>query len=260
MKEKVDILIVSHNHGQFLHSCLSSIFSSIKLPFEVLVIINNPKDQESQKIAKKFPVKILVNKKEKGLSANLNYGIKMTKGDYILVLNPDTKLTKNALEDLVSFMEKQPKVAICGPKLVYSDGSLQFSARRFPNFKTFLIRRLPVRKFLVNSRLNLYHLGADLNHKKIQPVDWVLGACMLIRRKAIEEIGFFDENYYLYVEDIDLCFCAWKKGWQVWYVPKAKVIHHYQAESDKNFLSIYNWHHFRSMLWYFWKNILKFKK
>jgi GT2 family glycosyltransferase len=214
MKEKVDILIVSHNHGQFLHSCLSSIFSSIELPFKVLVIINNSKDQESQKIAKKFPVRIFVNKKEKGLAANLNYGIKMTKGDdYILVLNPDTKLTKKALENLVSFMEKQPKVAICGPKLVYPDGSLQFSTRRFPNFKTFLIRRLPVRRFLVNSRLNLYHLGADLSHKKTQPVDWVLGACMLIRRKAIEEIGFFDENYYLYVEDIDLCFRAWKKGW-----------------------------------------------
>jgi GT2 family glycosyltransferase len=120
--------------------------------------------------------------------------------------------------------------------------------------------KLPIRRFLINSRLNLYHLGADLNHKKIQPVDWVLGACMLIRCKAIEEIGFFDENYYLYVEDIDLCFCAWKKIWQVWYVPKAKVIHHYQAKSDKNFLSIYNWHHFRSMFWYYWKNILRFKK
>ena len=253
--KKIDILIVSHNNGQFLGDCLSSIFSSTKLPFEVLLIVNDYKDKESQKIAEKYSINILINKHKKGLAANLNQGIKMTKGEYILVLNPDTKLTKGALENLVFFMKKHPKVAICGPKLVYPDGSLQLSARRFPNFKTFLIRRLPIRRFLLNSKINLYHLGVDLNNNKTHPVDWILGACMLIRRKATEEIGFFDESYYLYVEDIDLCFRAWKKGWQVWYVPKAKVIHYHQAKSDKNFLSIYNWYHIKSMWWYFLKNI-----
>jgi len=256
----IDIIIVSHNNSKFLDACLSSIFLSTKLPINPLVIINNQKDIESLKIAKKYSVKIFVNKKEKGLAANLNQGIRMTKGEFILILNPDVMLQKRVLENLILFMKKHHKAAVCGPKLIYPDGRLQLSARHFPTWKTFLIRRSPVRRFLTNSKLNKHHLGMDLDHNKVQPVDWILGAFMLIRRKALEEIGFFDEKYYLYVEDIDFCFRVWKKDWQVWYVPQSCVIHYYQAKSDKEFFSIYNWYHFKGMWRFFLKNILKILK
>lgn len=253
----LDIIIITHNHGQYLQNCLSSIFSSFKIKVNLILIINNSKDKKSLKIAKKFSqVKTIINKKPKGLSANLNQGIRLSKRDFILILNPDTMVTRAAIEKLINFMKKNPKVGICGPKLIFPDGSLQYSARRFPNLKTFLIRRTPLRWFLKQSKDNLNHLGIDLNHSKTQPVDWLLGACLLLRRKMIDDIGLFDEKYYLYVEDIDYCFRAWRKGWQVWYVPEAVVIHHHLALSDKKPFSIYSWYHLKSMWRYFWKNIL----
>lgn len=254
----VSVIIISHNHGEYLKKCLSFLIKNTKsLKTEIFLIINNSFDKKSIKEGKRYSkIKLIINKKPKGLSANLNQGIKQSKGDYILILNPDTIIIDKAIEKLINFMKKNPKVGITGPKLIFPNGKLQLSTRRFPNWKIFLLRRTPLRIFFNNSKIIKHHLGADLNHSKAQPVDWLLGACLMIRRKVIKDIGCFDEKYYLYCEDIDYCFRAWKKGWEVWYVPDSVIIHHHLAISDKNFFSVYNWYHFRSILRYFFKNIL----
>ncbi|GIW64479.1 MAG: glycosyl transferase [Patescibacteria group bacterium] len=265
MRDSIQIIIVSHNHGGFLYNCLDSLHRNTSLKIKIVVIINNPKDDISYEIIKKFlnkfyEIKILKNKKPQGLAKNLNQGIKLFNEDFILILNPDTILTKNAIDNLYKFAKNMPKAAICGPKILNPDESIQYSARRFPNFKTFLIRRLPWRKFFINSKINLHHLGYDLDLNKSQRVDWLLGACWLVKRKAIEDIGLFDERYYLYVEDIDYCYRVWKKGWECWYVPQSTIIHYHQAESDKRFFTIYNLYHIKSMFYYFLKNNLKIIK
>lgn len=253
----LDIIIISHNHGKFLQKCLSSILFSLKTRATLILIVNNSHDKQSLKIAKKFSqIKLIINKKPIGLAANINQGIKLSKKEFILILNPDIVVTKGAIERLISFMKRNPKIGISGPKLIYPDGKLQYSARRFPTWKSFLIRRTPLRLFLKNSEGNFYHLGADLDHSKTQPVNWLLGACLIIRKETIKDVGFFDEGYYLYVEDIDFCYRTWKKGWEVWYVPESVVIHYHQGESDKKLFSIYSWYHFKSMWRYFLKNNL----
>jgi GT2 family glycosyltransferase len=255
----VDIIIISHNHGKYLNHCLSSIQKSVSnLRFKVILIINNKLDKTSIKVAQKFSfVNLQINSKPKGFAANINKGVKQTNSPYIFIINPDTVLTKNSLEKMVKFIEKNKKVAICGPKLVFLDGTLQYSARRFPSFKIALIRRTPLRYFFKNSSINKFHLGYDLDHNKAQKVDWLLGAVMLIRRKAFDDIGYFDERFFLYCEDIDYCYRAWEKGWEVWYYPEAVVKHHHLAESDRRFLSIYTLYHYHSMVIYFLKNIAK---
>lgn len=253
----LDILIVNHNQEDYLKKCLSSLFSSTNKRFNVMVINNIPHQKTADFVKNKYSkVNLIQNKKMQGFAANCNLGIKRTKNEFILILNADVEFTPKSIDKLYLFMVKNPKVGIAGPQLKYPNGKLQFSCRRFPNFKTFIIRRTPLRIFLFNSKENKYHLGYDFDHSKAQPVDWLLGACLMIRRKMINEIGMFDKNYFLYVEDIDLCYRAWKKDWQVWYVPESVMIHHYSAYSDKNFFSLYNLWHFKSMWHYFWKNII----
>lgn len=253
----LDIIIVNHNHENYLKKNLSSLFSSTNKKFNVIVVDNTPCQTTADFIKNKYPkVNIIQNKKRQGFARNCNLGIKRSKNKFILISNADIEFTPKSIDRLYLFMIKNPNVGIAGPQLRFPNGKLQFSCRRFPNLKTFIVRRTPLRIFLSNSKENKYHLGYDLDHSKTQPVDWLLGACFMIRREMIDQIGMFDENYFLYVEDIDLCYRAWKKGWEVWYVPESVMIHHYFALSDKKFFSLYNLYHFKSMWYYFWKNIV----
>lgn len=253
----LDIVIVNHNQEGYLKKNLSSLFSSTNKKLKVIVVNNIPHQTTADFIKNKYPkVNLIQNKKIQGFAANCNLGIKRSKNEFILISNTDIEFTPKSIDKLYHFMIKNPKVGIAGPQLRFPNGKLQFSCRRFPNLKTFIVRRTPLRIFLSNSKENKYHLGYDFDHSKTQPVDWLLGACLMIRRKAIEEIGYFDENYFLYVEDIDLCYRAWRGRWEVWYVPESVVLHHYFARSDKKLISLYSWYHFKSMWHYFWKNIV----
>jgi len=150
-------------------------------------------------------------------------------------------------------MDEHPEAGACGAQLLFPDGTLQLSCRRFPDLRTFLVRRTPFRRFLWGSSANAYHLMADIDHHLAQPVDWLLGACLLVRREIINTVGLMDESYYLYVEDIDWCYRMKQRGWQVWYVPSAKIIHHHLAVSDKALLSQRSWIHFQSMVRFYRK-------
>jgi len=253
----IDAIIVSTNQKEYLKKSLKSLFASTKKKLNIIVIDNNSSDKTSIFLKKNYPtIKIIINKETMGFAHNCNLGIKLCKKKYILLLNPDTEVAPGAIEKLYFFLTTHPKVGICGPQLKFPNGDMQMSCRRFPTWKTAIVRRSPLRHFFVNSKENRHHLGYDIDHTKIQPVDWLLGACLLIRKKTINNIGLFDEEYHLYVEDIDYCYRAWKAEWQVWYVPESVIIHHHRAESDKKLLSVFSWYHLKSMWYYFWKNIL----
>ncbi len=262
MKLDLTVIIISHNHEQYFKNCLASLFKYSEKNFEVLFIENSLNQTIPEFIRKNYSnIKLFINKKPKGFAANCNFGIKTAKTKYILILNPDIEIKKNSIEKLYNFMEKHPKTMICGPKLLNPDGSLQYSARRFPNFLTFITRRTPLRFFMKNLSINKKHLGCDLDHSKAQKVDWLLGSALMIRKKFIEKIGRFDENFFLYVEDIDLCKRVWLNGGEVCYVPQSAMIHHHLAKSDQSFFSVYSWYHTKSMFYYFWKyNLNKIMK
>jgi len=253
----IKIIIVSTNQKKYLVQLLKSpLFSTKKKQKNAIIIDNNSHDKTSHFLKKNFPeIQTMTNKETKGFAYNSNLGIKNSDNKYILLLNPDTEITLKAIEKLYVFLETHPRVGICGPKLVFPNGKLQMSCRRFPTWKTVIARRSPLRKFFINSKENKHHLGYDIDHSKAQPVDWLLGACLLIRKEALNDIGLLDEKYYLYVDDIDYCYRAWKKKWEVWYVPISIVIHHHLAESDKKLFSRRSWYHLKSMWHYYWKNI-----
>lgn len=240
----------------FIDTCLRSIFDQKGVVFEVIVIDNASDDGCVEYIRKQFPkVLVLPQKVRRGFSANVNTGIMASNGKYILILNPDTQMHTNALKNLVNRLQSDNKIGICGPKLINPDGSIQLSFRNFPTWKTGLLRRTPLRSIFKHSAINCQHLNVDKDHSVAQKADWMLGACLLIKKEMLNDVGMFDERYPLYVEDIDLCRRAHVRNWEVWYTPDATVMHHHMAESDRGFLTKYSYYHVIGMYQYikkFW--------
>ncbi len=251
MNIAVSIIIVATNEIALLRTCIRSITHlSTTIPFELIVIDNASNDTTHiylKRLRVSFPLRILTNTSRVGFAANCNKGIHSASGKYFFLLNPDTRLYPDTMDVLFHFMEHHVSVGICAPQLINVDGSLQFSCRRFPTWKSFLFRRTLLRDFFSNTPINDYHLMKDANHTLTQKVDWVLGGCMFIRKKMIEKIGPFDNTFFLYVDDIDMCYRAWKAKWEVWYVPITRALHHHMAKSDKALCNKYSLYHLQSV-------------
>lgn len=253
----LSVIIVTHNHAAYLSRCLDSLVLQVEQAGGEIIIIDNRSDDASVAVARRYPqVRLYVNQERRGFAANANYGLALAQGRYLLLLNPDTEVLPGALEKLLGFMDAHPQVGLCGAQLLFPDGRVQPSPRRFPTLGTVIARRTPLRVFLRNSRLNRHHLMLDMDHSQPQEVDWLLGACLLVRREALEEVGPLDEGFFLYIEDIDWARRMHQAGWKVYYVPAAQIIHHHLAVSDKRFLSRQMWVHACSMVRYARKYLL----
>jgi GT2 family glycosyltransferase len=256
----LSIITISHNHQKYLERCLTPLVQpSAALQVEIFVVDNVSGDNTTGFVRERFPqVKLIVNDVRRGFSANSNLAIRQSSGRYVMLLNPDTESSLDALSRMVNFMDNHLQVGVCGPQLRFPDNTIQLSCRAFPTWKSVLVRRTPLRIFLRDSSFNRQHLLADRDHNVIQEVDWLLGAAFMIRRETLDDVGLLDERYFLYVEDIDYCWRARQKGWKVFYMPEAVIIHHHLAVSDKKFWSTYTYYHFVSMLHYFIKFKLPF--
>lgn len=252
----LSIVIVSHNHDAYLTACLGALGEALGDLTSEVILIDNCASEATAEVARRcYPAaRLIQNERRRGFAANTNSGLRLSRGRYVLSLNPDTQAAPGAFETLVVFMDRHPEVGVCGPQLRFPDGQLQLSCRRFPTWRSVLARRTPLRRFLRDSSLNTHHLMAEVDHDRVQAVDWMLGACLLARREAIDEVGLLDEQFFLYVEDIDWCYRMWRSGWSVVYVPEALVRHHHLAESDRRWLTWHTLAHFRSMGRFFWKH------
>lgn len=257
MNPRVSIIVVTHKHRAFIGRCLDSIERARdEIPFEALVIDNRSGDGTPDFVSSRYPwARMDVRDRRRGFSDNYNFGIVRSSAPYVLILNPDTELRPGALSALARFMDRTPSAGIAGAKLIFPDGSMQPSARRFPTFQSVLVRRTPLRWFMRGSRANARHLMIDLKAKGPSEVDWLLGACLFVRRAAIDDVGLLDEGYFLYVEDIDWCYRMHQRDWKVFWVPEAEVVHHHLAVSDRRLLSWHSWIHLRSMARYFKKHL-----
>jgi N-acetylglucosaminyl-diphospho-decaprenol L-rhamnosyltransferase len=252
----LSVVVVTHNHADFIGTCLDALLPEAAAIGAEVIVVDNRSDDASAAIAASFAgVRLMVAGRRQGFAANSNMGMAVARGRYLLLLNPDTEVMPGALAALVSFMDARPTVGLCGARLLYPNGDVQPSARRFPTPLAGLVRRTPLRALLGGSRANRRHLMLDDDLDEARPVDWLLGACMCVRRSALEQVGPLDEGYFLYVEDIDWARRMHEAGWEVYYVPQARIKHHHLAVSDRRFLSRRTLIHSASMVRYarkFW--------
>jgi len=253
----VSVVIVTHNHRPFIERCLEAIDRvRTEVSCDVFLVDNLSDDDTAKLVAERFPwVRLSVRDRRCGFSDNNNFAIRQATGRYVLLLNPDTEIRPGALRTLAQFMDGRPDAGIAGAKLLFPDGAVQPSCRRFPTFSTFLIRRTPLRFVLRASAANARHLMLDRPASEPLEVDWVLGACMFVRREAIQQVGPLDEGFFLYVEDIDWCYRMREKGWKTYWVPAAEIVHHHQATSDRSLAGWHSWTHLKSMFRYYRKHL-----
>jgi GT2 family glycosyltransferase len=256
----LSIIIVNYKTRGLLKECLKGIkMVQPKINYEIIVVDNGSGDGTPMMMAEYFPeIKFIASDENLGYAKGNNLGIKAASGRYVMIMNPDIVVFSGALERLVEFMDSRPDIGMVGPKLLNPDKSLQYSCYRFPDFWTPLYRRTPLGKLnFAKKKLDDYFVK-DWDHNSIKEVDWLLGGCLLIRKKALEEVGYLDERYFAYFDDVDLCRSMWAKGWKVVYYPLVSVVHFHRRESaggrwwasiSKKVTRI----HIQSWLKYFWK-------
>ena len=256
-KRPVDlsIVIVNYNTRNLLRDCLCSVYASQgDFQYEVIVVDNCSPDGSVEMVQQEFPqAKLIASEINGGYAYANNLGLRLAQGDYVLLLNPDTVLPPTALRDMLAFMEEHPDAGVAGPKLVLADGSLDWACRRsFPTLDVAFYRLVGLSKRYPNSpRYNRYNLGY-LDPDQVAEVDSVVGAFMLIRREALDQVGFLDEGFFAYAEDIDLCYrIKVDHGWKVYYNP-AVVVKHYKGQSTRQRAMAMNIEFYRAM-WLFHK-------
>lgn len=225
---ELSIIIPSFNTKELLYNCLKSIFNQTKeINFEVIVVDNASTDGSTDMVKKQFSqVKVIINNKNEGYAKANNIGIKAARGDNILFLNSDTVILDKAIEKSLCYLINNPKIDILGCKLLNSDKTIQPSGGYFPKLRQifymmFFIDDLPI----FNKIIKPYQQSNLGFYKNFQMLDWVTGAFMMIKKKVIDKIRGFDENFFMYSEEVDLCFRAKKAGFKVAFFPDAKVIH-----------------------------------
>ncbi|HXU14337.1 MAG TPA: glycosyltransferase family 2 protein [Terriglobales bacterium] len=251
--------IVTHNHRRLIPACLDSIARrrDQHVKVEVVVVDNCSNDGSADLVRSSYPwVQLIRQSKRCSFAENNNLAFAAGSSQYFLMLNPDTELQPDSVSVLVDFMQARPACGVCGPKLVFPDGSLQFSCRRFPTAWSTLLRRTAIRLVVPAEKRGIRHLMASEPHERDMEVDWMLGACLLIRREAIPGRKVLDDGFPLYCEDIDLCLRVAMGGWKVYYVPRTTVVHHHMARSDSKLFCRESFLHARSMLHFIKKHYL----
>lgn len=230
----VSVVIVNYQSREKTRQCLFSLrkadFSGIS--YEILVVDNTETPDLDEAFQSEFPeVRVLASGKNLGMGAGNNFGVREAKGTFFLILNPDTIVRADAVRILFDFMRERDDVGIAGPKLLNPDETLQYSCLRFPRVWTPILRRTFLGRFAAD------HLGrylmADFDHESTRDVDWMIGSCLMIRSDFYRNMGGFDERFFMYFEDIDLCRRAWRAGFRVVYCPQAVVVHDHTRGSAR---------------------------
>ena len=229
---ELSIIIVSYKSLDWVVKCLGALTAdSAGLETEMLVIDNDSRDGAAETLRARFPrVRVQVNFENLGFARAVNQGIAATRGEFVLLMNPDCEVRPGATAALAGFLRAHPRTAIAAPRILNPDGSLEYSARSFPDPLTFMFNRYSLlTRLFPGNRWSRRYLLSDWDHASVRDVDWVSGACMLVRRAAIEQVGPMDEAFFMFNEDVDWCRRMNQAGWSVDYVPDAVVVHHIGA-------------------------------
>ncbi len=287
----LSVIIVSWNVRELLRACLRSVvggqesgvrsqgperLSPVPCPLslEIIVIDNASSDGSAAMVADEFPdVELIANSENFGFTRGNNQGLASAQGRYILFLNPDTVVAGDALRTMITYMDAHPQVGASGPRLFYADGTPQSSRRRFPTLATALFESTPLawhwpdslnpwaRRYRMEEGQGLEGFEhreaqdrdpADPVASAAEEVDWLVGAALLVRREVLEQIGGFDEGYFMYSEELDWCRRAKGAGWHIVYLPSARIVH-YEGKSSEQVTAARHIHFQTSKVRYFRK-------
>lgn len=224
----LSVIIVSYNVKNCLRLCLETVLIALRdISSEIIVVDNNSEDGSAEMVSKFYPEAALIrNETNKGFSAACNQGLHSSTGRYVLILNPDTMVPPFAFTSFISFMEEHEAAGAAGPRLTDKGGRfLPESKRGFPGPAAAVFRFSRLYWFFPDSEIiNRYYMG-HIGEHETAVVDAVTGAFLFMRREAAEKAGFFDERYFLFGEDIDICMQISAAGYEVWYYPEVTVTH-----------------------------------
>ena len=243
-KPLVSAVIVSYNVRDLLVDCLRAFYASSDIPVEAIVVDNASSDGSADAAAAAFPeAKVIRQAVNAGFGKANNAGLQQAEGRFVLLMNPDVTVLPGCVGKLADFLLVRPDAGAVGPRLERPDGSLDLAARRgFPTPSAAFYRLVGLsRLFPSSSRFNRYNLG-HLPEGDVHEIDSGTAACLMVRRAAVDRVGFFDPDYFMYGEDIDLCYRLKRGGWKVFYLPDARAVHLKGASTKQST---------RRMLWEF---------
>jgi GT2 family glycosyltransferase len=251
----LSVVIVNLNTKDILCQCLDSLNQvAKKFEMEIFVVDNGSMDGSGEIVRKRFPgVKLVENQMNLGFAKANNQALRLAKGKYVLLLNPDTQIKGGAIEEMILFMSAHPEVGVAGGQLLNSDGSKQNSIANFPSLATELLNKSLLR-WLFPEKFP----GKEKSYVGPIEVDSVIGACMTVRRDAMEQVGLLDEDYFLFMEETDWCYRMKKAGWKIYHIPQAEIFHFQgrSAEMKKERAKI---EYYRSRYHFFRKNRGRFQ-
>ncbi len=249
-------IIVNYQNSKSLKCCLDSIYQTIEeIDLEVIIVDNSEEDPGLKSIKENYPkVHIVDNPTNVGFSKANNQAASIALGEFLFILNPDTILKKNTVNSMFKHISSHQEIGVLGPKVLNPNGSLQYSCRRYPTLWTGLFNRYSIlSRFYPQNRFTSHYLMLDFDHNDTTPVDWLSGCCLMISKSIFKKINGFDENYFLFNEDIDLCRMVHKTGKKVVYFPEAKVFHKVSTSNSKTSAKVIIQRHL-GMMYYFKKH------
>lgn len=258
---KLSIVILNWNSNHHLVRCLQSLGNCTVEPREIIIVDNGSRDGSQeflQSMEQRGHVRVILNPSNQGVGPARNQGFAVARSEYVLSLDADTQIIPGAIEELLRTMESNPTVGLCGARLQGPDGERQYTCREFPTLQSKLFRQLPfsLRRFLLREQELL-----DWDQDGSRYVCYVIGACQMMRRRALEQVGAYDPAIFYGPEDVDLCLRMWSAGWKVLYVGRAAIIHSEQRITkgwDKLF-SRATRAHIKGLIYYFWKHRYLFR-
>lgn len=207
----------------------------MRCTYEVIVTDNASGDESVEMVRTNFPwVNIIANPFNSGFAAGNNIGLKYASGEYIFYLNPDAEVIGSAVDTLVKYLDEHLDVGLVSPKLLNTDGSLQRSARRYYSFFETLIDNRVVPYLFSGNNWIQKHSYTFWKHDEEREIDWAKGAALLVRKKILDEIGAFDEQFWIYAEEMDLCYRIKHHGWKIVFQPNAQIRHHEKQSSRQH--------------------------
>lgn len=256
----LSIIIVNYNNYELTNKCIDSVLDNVKhIEYEIIVVDNNSPNNSYEKICERFDnvdnINILRSHENNGFGAGNNLGAEKSNGEYLLFINPDIIVIDDAIEKMLNMIKANDEIGLLSGKLLNDDKSVQYSCRRILPLNEFLLCRTPFSKLVSRKKKEEYnnkYLMKDFNHDVSSEVEWVMGACMLMKRDFFFEVGMFSKEYFMYFEDVDLCYKVRKKGKKVYYLADAELIHLHRQESTKK-LSKMTMIHLKSMSKFYYK-------
>lgn len=233
----ISFIIVSWNVRELLKRALQAMLDDTRAEkIEIIVVDNASRDGTVEMLRENFPnARVIANAENVGFTRGNNQALQIAQGRYLFLVNPDTEIQRGAARALIEFMDApaNARVGIVGPQLVYPNGAIQSSRRRFPKFSTALFESTKLEQWFPRNRQIAEYRLQNTDDNAIQDVDWVVGAAMFVRRAVHEQIGGLDERFFMYSEELDWCKRTKDAGWRVVYFPNARVLHHEAKSSDQ---------------------------